>query len=423
MAKDLGDAIGTAIGQVAREAVETVSSTARGRSKGSLAGPKGLAAGVGLAMAAPLATKGAGKLMRGLSSNGAGPVKAVGDKIGGTVKSAVSESVDKAGGAPGMAKEAAKGMIPGVGGDDDDDSKGGSKSKGEAGVGKGRRMPVQQDIDIGVPLSTVYNEWTQFEEWPNFMHRLENVSQEDESHVKFKTKIWGFSREFTAEIVEQRPDERIKWEVTEGVTHTGVVTFHELAPRLTRVEVNIDVQPGSLIEKAARGMRHVKRAVRADLARFKAHVLMAEEESGAWRGEIEDGDVKKQRSSGSSRGSSGNGSSGSGSSGSRSSGSRSSGSRSSGSRSSGSGSSGSGSSGSRSSGSRSSGSRSSGRRSSGSRSSGSRSAASSRRTNASASGSGSGSSSSSKRRSGSSRTRASSNGSSGSSRKKSGSRS
>ena len=108
------------------------------------------------------------------------------------------------------------------------------------------------------------------------MHRLENVSQEDESHVSFKTKIWGFSREFKAEIIEQRPDERIKWEVTEGVTHTGVVTFHELAPRLTRVEVNIDVQPGSLIEKAARGMRHVKRAVRADLHRFKAYTEMNE---------------------------------------------------------------------------------------------------------------------------------------------------
>jgi uncharacterized membrane protein len=295
MAKDLGDAIG----QVAREAMETVSSTARGASKGTLAGPKGLAAGVGLAIAAPLAAKGAGKLMRGVSSNGSGPVKAVGDKIGGTVKGAVGDSVQKVGGAPGMAKEAVKGMVPDIGGGGN--GNGDSKSKGEAGVGKGRRMPVQQDIDIGVPLSTVYNEWTQFEEWPSYMHRLENVSQEDESHVNFKTKIWGFSREFTAEIVEQRPDERIKWEVTEGVTHTGVVTFHELGPRLTRVEVNIDVQPGSLVEKAARGMRHIKRAVRADLARFKAHVLMAEEESGAWRGQIEDGDVKKRRSSGSRR--------------------------------------------------------------------------------------------------------------------------
>src|SRR4051794_34970299 len=267
MAKDLGDAIGTALGQVARETVQTVSSNVRGRSNGGLSGPKGLAAGVGLAMAAPLATKGAGKLVRGLSGDGAGPVKKVGDKIGGAVKNTVGEAG------------------------------GGSKSKGEPGVGKGRRMPVQQDIDIGAPLRTVYNEWTQFEEWPSFMHRLENVSQEDESHVTFKTKIWGISKEFKAEIVEQRPDERIKWEVTEGVTHTGVVTFHELGPRLTRVEVNIDVQPGSLIEKAARGMRHVKRAVRADLARFKAYAVMEEEESGAWRGTIEDGDVKRRSSS------------------------------------------------------------------------------------------------------------------------------
>jgi uncharacterized membrane protein len=225
-------------------------------------------------------------------------VKKAGEKLGGTVKDAVGETVDKAGGAGGIAKEAGKGLLPGGGG-------GGGKSKGQPGVGKGRRMPIQQDIDIGVPLKQVYNQWTQFEEWPEFMHRLENVSQDDETHLSFKTKIWGISKEFKAEIVEQRPDERIKWEVTEGVTHTGVVTFHELGPRLTRVELNIDVQPGSLIEKAARGMRHVKRAVRADLARFKAYVLMEDEETGAWRGEIEDGDVKSKSSSGSRSGSSG----------------------------------------------------------------------------------------------------------------------
>jgi uncharacterized membrane protein len=183
-----------------------------------------------------------------------------------------------------------KGLLPGGGG-----AKG--KSQGVPGVGKGRRMPIQQDIDIGAPLSTVYNQWTQFEDWPKFMHRLQQVAQEDETHVTFKTKIWGISKEFKAEIVEQRPDERIKWRVTDGVTHSGVVTFHELAPRLTRVELNLDVQPGSLIEKAARGMRHVKRAVRADMARFKAYVLMEQEETGAWRGAIEDGDVKKTSSS------------------------------------------------------------------------------------------------------------------------------
>src|SRR5438093_27598 len=73
----------------------------------------------------------------------------------------------------------------------------GGKSQGVPGVGKGRRMPIQQDIDIGVPLKTAYNQWTQFEEWPKFMHRLQQVSQEDETHVSFKTKIWGISKEFT----------------------------------------------------------------------------------------------------------------------------------------------------------------------------------------------------------------------------------
>jgi hypothetical protein len=97
--------------------------------------------------------------------------------------------------------------------------------------------------------------------------------------------------------VQQRPDERIMWNVSKGVQHTGVVTFHELADRLTRIEVSLDVEPGSLIEKAARGMRHVKRAVRADLARFKAFIEMQEVETGAWRGVIEDGEVVKEHPS------------------------------------------------------------------------------------------------------------------------------
>jgi uncharacterized membrane protein len=254
MAKDLGDAIGTALDQVA--------------SKGPVV-PAGLA-GLGLAALAPLAAKNAGKLIRGVSGNGADPVKGIGSKLGG-VASAVGEKA-------------------GAGG-------GGDKQKGTPGVGKGRRMPVQQDIDIGVPVKAVYKHWTQFEEWPSFMHRLENVSQEDKKHLSFKTKIWGFSREFKAEIVEQRPEERIKWEVTEGVQHTGVVTFHEIAPRLTRVEVNIDVQPGSLLEKMARGMRHVKRAVRADLARFKAYVLM-EEDGGSSQARSSGGRSTRSRSTG-----------------------------------------------------------------------------------------------------------------------------
>lgn len=282
MATDLGDAIGTALGRAARETAQNVAANARKSSRnGSLSTAKGFAAGAGLAVLAPLVAKGAGKLGQGAK-----------DTVGKSVKAGVEKTADKAGGAAGIAKKAGKDVIPGVG----DGGDGGSKNDAP-GAGKGRRMPIQQSVDVPVPVKTAYNEWTQFEDWPNFMHRLENVSQEDESHVRFKTKIWGISKEFVAEIVEQRPDQRIKWEVTEGVTHTGVVTFHELADRLTRIEVNLDLEPGSLIEKAARGMRHVKRAVRADLARFKAYVMMEEEESGSWRGTIEDGDVKKRSSS------------------------------------------------------------------------------------------------------------------------------
>ena len=128
--------------------------------------------------------------------------------------------------------------------------------------GNGRRMPVQQAIDVAVPVETAYNQWTQFEEWPEFMHRVTRVTMDDDCTVSFATKIWGKTKEFTAQIETQRPDERIKWRVSQGITHTGVVTFHELAPRLTRIELNVDVDPGSLIEKAARGMRHIKRAMR-----------------------------------------------------------------------------------------------------------------------------------------------------------------
>jgi uncharacterized membrane protein len=165
---------------------------------------------------------------------------------------------------------------------------------GTPGVGKGRRMPVQQSVDIGAPIETVYNQWTQFEDWPSFMHRVTRVTQEDDCTVSFATKIWGKTKEFTANIETQWPNERIKWSVSQGMTHTGVVTFHELAPNLTRVLLSFDVEPGSLIEKAARGMRHIKRAARADLHRFKALIEMAGLETGAWRGRIEDGEVVEE---------------------------------------------------------------------------------------------------------------------------------
>jgi uncharacterized membrane protein len=293
MARDVSETVRDALGSVVREALKSAGDATPSKKKsGPLSGIKGIAAGVGLAAAAPLAKKG----VDAMRSNGGGfprPSKMagkaasnVGDKVTDTLKDTVSTKVDEAGGAGGLVKEAASGLLPFGGGGDSGGGKG-----GVAGVGKGRRMPVQQAVDVGVPLETAYNQFTQWEDWSTFMHRVTNVSQDDPCSVKFSTKIWTRKREFTAEIDTQRPDERIKWHVSQGITHTGVVTFHELAPRLTRIELNFDVEPGGMIEKMARGMRHVKRAARADLHRFKAFIEMAEMETGAWRGVIEDGEL------------------------------------------------------------------------------------------------------------------------------------
>jgi uncharacterized membrane protein len=292
MAQAVSDTVRDALGNMAREALKNVGGGKPAKTNaGPLSGAKGVAAGVGLAAAAPLAKKGV-SAMRGTGRPYLKPAKAaekaatkVGDRVGSKLKDAVSEKVDEAGGADGLAKDVASGLIPGIGGDS-----GGGKG-GMPGVGKGRRMPVQQSVDVAVPLETAYNQWTQFEDWPEFMHRVTRVTQEDDCTVNFATKIWGKTKEFEAKIETQRPDERIKWRVSKGITHTGVVTFHELAPRLTRIELSFDVAPGSLIEKAARGMRHVKRAARADLHRFKAFIEMSELETGAWRGVIEDGEL------------------------------------------------------------------------------------------------------------------------------------
>jgi uncharacterized membrane protein len=308
MAKDVmdaGDVIGGALGTIAREVSHSISGNGhrkvpfRNGNENGFPAARGLAAGAVLATAAPLAGKAVKKLVvKRIAGSGAEKGSGLAEKVtegakdtvGKGVKDAVSDTAEKAGGAPGLVKEIGKKMLPGGGGESDGESKG----KGTPGVGKGRRMPIQQAVDIGVPLSTAYNQWTQFEEWPQVMHRLDQATQEDDCTVSFRTKVWGMSKEFTGQIVEQRPDERIQWSVNEGVIHTGVVTFHELAPNLTRVQVSLDVEPGSLIEKAARGMRHVKRAVRGDLARFKAYIEMQEVETGAWRGVIHDGELVEE---------------------------------------------------------------------------------------------------------------------------------
>lgn len=297
MAKDITDVMRDTVAQTARDVTKSLGLNGKGRTRGNvLSGAGGVAAGAGIAALAPIVAKGAVRAARrrltgeaGKAGGGDGPLgkatSKLGDAVGHGVGDKVKQTVEESGGVAGAAKSVGEGMLPRLGG-------GGGNGKGGApGVGEGRRMPVQQAMDVAVPVETCYNQWTQFEEWPRFMHRVTEVTQDDPCTVSFSTKIWANTKRFTAKIVDQRPEERIRWRVEDGISHTGVVTFHELAPRLTRVEMTVDVDPGSLLEKAARGMRHIKRAMRADMHRFKAFIEMQEQESGAWRGVIQDGEL------------------------------------------------------------------------------------------------------------------------------------
>ena len=269
------------VGTLARTAVEKANPA---KSDSPLAGPKGLAAGAAVA-ALPFVLERVSKLVGSKASDLGEKAKESASDLGEQAKDAATDK---------LTPDAAKGLLGGkLFGRDGDEDGGGEDGSGSA-HGSGRRMPIQQSVDVAVPVKVAYNRWTQFEEWPQFMHRVENASQVDDATVSFETKVWGVNKQFEAQIMEQRPDERIEWDATEGLSHTGVATFHKLSDRLTRIEVTLDVQPNSLVEKFGRGARYAKRAVRGDLHRFKAFVELEEEADGGWRGTIEDGEVKRR---------------------------------------------------------------------------------------------------------------------------------
>jgi uncharacterized membrane protein len=250
--------------------------------------PKRMAAAGAAMMALPLAAEGITKLVGGSGGKAAELGKQAKDKAAKGTKKVVSDVADEK-----LGKNGGGGLM-GLLGKNGSDS-GSDSDEAQEAHGSGRRMPIQQSVDVAVPIREAYDQWTRFEDWPKFMHRVESVQQVDDATVHIETKVWGVNKEFEAEIVEQRPDERIEWHAEEGLTHSGVVTFHRLAPRLTRIEVTLDVKPDSLLEKAGRGMRFTKRAVRGDLHRFKAFVEMEEHTERGWRGTIKDGDVKSKR--------------------------------------------------------------------------------------------------------------------------------
>ncbi|MDX2851929.1 SRPBCC family protein [Actinacidiphila glaucinigra] len=149
---------------------------------------------------------------------------------------------------------------------------------------------ISESVDVGVPLHTAYNQWTQFEEFPNFMEGVEQVTQVDDRHNHWVTNIAGARREFDTEIVDQLPDERVAWRtVTGDVRQRGVVTFLELDASHTRVNLAMEVETSGLAEKAADALGVVDRRARGDLRRFKHFIEERGSETGAWRGRVAPG--------------------------------------------------------------------------------------------------------------------------------------
>jgi uncharacterized membrane protein len=145
---------------------------------------------------------------------------------------------------------------------------------------------VEQSIDVDVPVRTAYDQWTQFESFPNFMDGVERIDQISDTRTHWVTKIGGVEREFDAEITEQHPDERVAWRAVDGPTHAGVVTFHRLDQHTTRVMLQMEVEPEGVVEKVGDALGLVKRRTKQDLERFKEFIEDRGRETGAWRGEV-----------------------------------------------------------------------------------------------------------------------------------------
>jgi uncharacterized membrane protein len=145
---------------------------------------------------------------------------------------------------------------------------------------------IEQSIEVDVPVNTAYNQWTQFEEFPQFMAGVETVRQIDDTHLHWKASIGGIQREWDAEITEQTPDQRIAWTATDGTGNAGVVTFHRLDENKTRVMLQMTIAGQDLLEKIGEKLGIIESQVEADMARFKEMIEGRGTETGAWRGEV-----------------------------------------------------------------------------------------------------------------------------------------
>ncbi len=147
---------------------------------------------------------------------------------------------------------------------------------------------VMEAVEVNVPVRTAYNQWTQFEQFPQFMSGVEEVRQLDDKRLHWKATIAGKAQEWDAEITEQIPDERVAWRNITGATNAGVVTFHYIDPNTTRVTLQLDYEPEGVVETVGSALNVPDRRMKNDMEKFKQFIESQGQESGAWRGSIQD---------------------------------------------------------------------------------------------------------------------------------------
>src|SRR5688572_18564566 len=141
---------------------------------------------------------------------------------------------------------------------------------------------IEKSIEIEAPIRTVYNQWTQFEDFPKFMDGVKEVKQLDARHLRWRAAIGGKEKEWTADITEQIPEERVAWRSTSGAPNAGVVTFHRIADQRTKVMLQLEYEPEGVVENVADAVGVMSGRVSGDLERFKEFIEKRGHETGAW---------------------------------------------------------------------------------------------------------------------------------------------
>jgi len=152
--------------------------------------------------------------------------------------------------------------------------------------GSGMSSSTTASIEVNVPVSTAYNQFTQFEDFPQFMDSVHEVRQLDDTHLHWRASVAGKEEEWDAEITEQIPDKRIAWRSITGVHNAGVVTFHKINENTTRIMLQMDYEPQSIDEQIGDTLGLVKMQTQSNLKRFKQLLEARGTETGAWRGSV-----------------------------------------------------------------------------------------------------------------------------------------